>query len=79
MLKIIIIVFADNGLTKLSIKTLVKYCVCPPRESSASQLCLLSAENLICLMRAVRTMTTSVRSLPKKYNSYDVWCAVRSV
>ena len=43
-----------------------------PRGSSASQLCLLSPENPICPMRAVRTMTTSVRSRPKKSDAYDV-------
>ena len=63
--------YADNGLTKLSIKTLVKYCICPPRESSASQLRLLSPENPICPMRAVRTMMTSVRSRPKKSDAYN--------
>ena len=42
-------------------KTLVKYFVCPTRESSASQLRLTSAENPVRPVRAVRPMTTSVR------------------
>ena len=59
--KIIIIIFSDSGLTKLSIKKLVKYWVYTFPERALLHNESITPENPICPMSAVRTLRTCVR------------------